>query len=263
MSAPTIASVDRLPAVTLDDLVEEAELLARVDRKYVVARRDLDDMLDHLPRETRVLEIDGRREFGYLSTYLDTPDLQSYLGSGRSRRGRWKVRGRRYLDTGGSWLEVKTAGARGRTLKHRVAHPDPGDAGLTVEGAALVAALVGTGVVPDLHPVLATSYQRTTLLLPGASARVTIDTELGWTSLVHGRDLDRPSLAIIETKGGSTPSVVDRSLWRRGHRPVRLSKYGAGMAALDQTLPPLKWHDALVRHLHVHPNPHQNWISRR
>ena len=57
------------------------------------------------------------------------------------------------------------------------------------------------------------------------------------------------AMTIIETKTGSTPSAVDRLFWSRGHRPVRISKYGVGMAALSPALPRLKWHHVLDRHL--------------
>ena len=247
MSALATEPLAELAPVALADLVEEAALLARVDRKYVVPVAALDELLAAVPRGTRVLEIEGRRRFGYASTYLDTPDLHSFHSSGRSQRTRWKVRTRDYLDTGGRWLEVKTRGARGATVKQRV--PLRG-AGLTEDAASLVDSAVGAGTARALRPVLSTSYGRTTLLLPGASARATIDTDLTWTSPAGG-SLRLAGLAIVETKTGATPSVVDRLLWQRGFRPVRLSKYGVGLAALDPTLQRRKWHDVLARHLHL------------
>lgn len=246
--------VEDLPPIGLAELVERASLLQRVDRKYVVPRRALPGLLAALPAGTEVLEIDGRREFGYRSVYLDTEDLQSYRLAGQRRRRRWKVRTRRYLDTGGSWLEVKTRAAREATSKVRIAHPEL-HSSLSRVGASFVARTLTEaqvhGVDPQtLHPVLATAYDRSTLLLPGAvPARVTIDTSLGWTSLGRpGTDLDRPSLAIVETKTGSTPSAFDRALWTHGHRPVRISKYGVGVAALCE-VPRLKWHRVLAREL--------------
>lgn len=241
--------VDRLPAVGLPDLVAEAELLTRVDRKYVLDLDDLDAVLAKLPAGTRVLEMDGRRDFGYRSTYLDTPQLGSFLSSGRSHRGRWKVRGRSYLDTGGHWLEVKTAGARNRTVKQRATLTQPVEDGLPADALELVAEVIGPDRAHALRPALVTTYRRTTLLLPGTGARVTLDVDLGWASCRTGGTLRRDRLAVVETKTGSTPSAVDRTLWSLGHRPVRISKYGAGMAALHPELPRLKWHRALERHL--------------
>lgn len=202
-----------------------------------------------------MLEIAGRRSFGYRSTYLDTPERDSYLLAGRRRRRRFKVRTRAYLDTGGCWLEVKTRSGRDLTVKERIEHPDAEGVGLTEEGLRFVDARIALPA-SSLAPVLVTAYSRTTLFLPDSCSRVTIDTDLGWTSLTgHRRDLDRPGLAIVETKTGSTPSGFDRLLWSRGHRPVGISKYGAGLAALHPELPRLKWHHTLTTDLHVPRSP--------
>jgi hypothetical protein len=254
MTALAVEGIAELEPIGLDELVERAELLTRVDRKYVVSLREARELMAAVPADTRVLEIERRRAFGYRSAYLDTPGLHSYLGAGRSHRRRWKVRTRTYLDAGpdatSTWLEVKTRGGRDQTLKQRIAHPDAElHRGLTGEGRAFVGAVVGDWHAATLRPVLATAYQRSTLFLPSSASRVTLDVDLGWSSLRAVRDLDRPALAIVETKTGSTPSAVDRLFWSRGHRPVRISKYGVGMAALSPTLPRLKWHHVLDRHL--------------
>lgn len=252
MSAVATEQLEALAPIGLEELVERAALLARVDRKYVLPLGDAEKVLDLVPGSTRILEIEGRRDFGYRSTYLDTPDHTSYLVAGRAHRRRWKVRTRSYLDTGGSWLEVKTRAARDQNLKQRIEHPDAEIVdGLTHQGESFVADIIGADVASALRPTLATSYRRSTLYLPASDSRVTVDVDLGWTSLPQGRDLDRPSLSIIETKSGATPSAVDRLLWRLGHRPVRISKYGVGMAALHPTLPRLKWHHTLDHHLGV------------
>ena len=54
-----------------------------------------------------------------------------------------------------------------------------------------------------------------------------------------------PGSVIIETKGGATASAIDRALWYSGVRPSCVSKYGAGLAALGEDLPELKWRRAL------------------
>jgi len=234
-------------------------LLTRVDRKYVVPRATLAALVASVPTSTRVLEIAGARAFGYRSTYLDTGDLDSYFRAGRRRRRRFKVRTRAYLDTGTCWLEVKTRAGRGVTVKQRVAHPDAELAGLTADGREFVdqelAARRIRGVsAAAMRPVLVTAYQRTTLFLPESASRATVDVDLGWTALGRPghRDLDRPALAVVETKTGSTPSALDRLLWAHGARPVRISTYGVGMAALHTDLPDLKWHRVLRRDLDIH-----------
>ncbi|NKY40828.1 VTC domain-containing protein [Cellulomonas septica] len=108
----TVDTLRRLAPVTLDELLTDAALQTRVDRKYVLPVTALDALLDGLDPATRVLEIDGRRASAYRSVYFDTPALTSYLGAARRRRGRFKVRTRTYVDDGACWVEVKTRGPR-------------------------------------------------------------------------------------------------------------------------------------------------------
>jgi hypothetical protein len=250
MTAVKEQDVEAMIPISLQELVESAELLTRVDRKYVIPVRELRPLMGCLQHSARILDISGLREFGYRSTYYDTPHRDSFLTSGRSRRRRWKVRTRTYLDSGRSWLEVKTRQSRDQTVKQRTeyVHADE-DATLSAEGTGFVTELLGADIADALEPVLVTGYRRTTLYLPASHSRVTIDVDLGWTSLTGRGDLNRPSIAILETKTGSTPSEVDRLMWSRGHRPARISKYGVGMAALDPALPRLKWNRSLQRHL--------------
>lgn len=249
MSTLATTALDLLAPIGLDALVAEAGLLARVDRKYVLPVSEADALMTLVPASTRVLDIAGQRAFGYRSTYFDTADHDSFFTSGRRRRGRWKVRSRTYVASGDTWLEVKTLGQRGLTVKQRIPHPETDL--LTMEGKQFVAGVVPALTEAPLRPVLTTGYRRTTLFLPTSASRVTIDVDLGWTSTRTHRDLDRPHLAIVETKTGSTPSSVDRLLWSRGHRPVAISKFGVGMAALHPELPRLKWHHAMQRHLNL------------
>lgn len=104
--------------IGLDELNSAAALQTRVDRKYVVTHDEVRRVLAGLPAGTQVLDIDGRRNFGYLSVYFDTPELDSYLMAAHRRRVRFKVRHRRYLDTGSQWLEVKIR-RNAQTAKHR------------------------------------------------------------------------------------------------------------------------------------------------
>jgi len=252
MSATAVSAVAHLDLdpIDLDELVRQAELLTRVDRKYVLPVDSARALLQVVPDGTRILEINGRRDFGYRSTYLDTPDRTSYLDAGRSRRRRWKVRTRSYLETGTSWLEVKTRVARDQSQKQRVEHAAVSSSSpLTLEGVDFVASALDLATALTLRPVLTTSYRRATLYLPSTGSRVTVDVDLAWESMRDQRVLERPGLAVIETKTGATPSDMDRLLWAHGHRPVRMSKYGLGMAALQPDLPPLKWYRPLNRYL--------------
>lgn len=238
-----------LPAVGLGELQGTAALLTRVDRKYVLGLDALPDLLGALPPGTRRLVIGGRDAFGYESVYFDTPDLDAFRRAAGRRRRRYKVRTRTYRDTGGCWLEVKTRGPRGTTVKQRREH-DPAAPDAVGDGIAFVrAALRGQGVPAgdlDLRPTLTTRYRRRTLLLPDG-ARVTVDTGLEWRGAAGTAAV--PAHAVVETKSVAGASAADRALWALGHRPARISKYATGLVVLDPTLADRPWRRTLRRTL--------------
>ena len=293
MTRTTAGSVStkHLTTTTLAELNSAAGLLTRVDRKYLVPLKSAQDLVDGLAPHAQVLAIDERRRFSYASTYFDTPELDAFMLTARKRRRRFKVRTRTYLDSGLCFLEVKTCGARGTTVKRRMGYHADDASRLTGPGRAFVTAcLASTGVTGSaaahevaavLRPVLATTYQRTTLHLPRAEARATIDTALTWQRLgpapftgasaatspgtPTGPQALRPShlaeaindgepvavadIAVVETKNPATPSPADRTLWDAGYRPARISKYATGMALLYANLPTNRWHRTIKRDL--------------
>ena len=291
-AASAALSTEHLAATTLAELNSAAGLLTRVDRKYLVPASCAQELVDGLAPHARVLTIDGRRRFSYASTYFDTPALEAFMLTARKRRRRFKVRTRTYLDSGLCFLEVKTRGARGTTVKRRMSYHADDASRLTGPGRAFVAAcLASTGVTGSaaahevaaaLRPVLATTYERTTLHLPRAEARATIDTALTWQRLgptisagwsagtvvagaVASPSALRPAglaaainagepvavadIAVVETKNPATPSPADRTLWDAGYRPARISKYATGMALLHPELPANRWYRTLTHEL--------------
>ena len=288
MTRTTAGSVStkHLTTTTLAELNSAAGLLTRVDRKYLVPLKSAQGLVDGLAPHAQVLAIDERRRFSYASTYFDTPELDAFMLTARKRRRRFKVRTRTYLDSGLCFLEVKTCGARGTTVKRRMGYHADDASRLTGPGRAFVTAcLASTGVTGSaaahevaavLRPVLATTYQRTTLHLPRAEARATIDTALTWRRLTPGvrtrtagvagtPQALRPAhltaaiddgepvavadIAVVETKNPATPSPADRVLWDAGHRPTRISKYATGMALLHPELPANRWYRTLTHEL--------------
>ncbi|MFI9644060.1 polyphosphate polymerase domain-containing protein [Micromonospora sp. NPDC051925] len=245
---PTTALGDLAP-IGLAELTERAALQTRFDRKYLLPLAEIPHLITGLDRTDQVLEIDGMRAFRYESIYFDTPDLVSFRLTARRRRRRFKIRTRTYLDSGLCWLEVKTEGTRGGTVKERLPYR-PDDSSTLTPGRSFidgVLATVNTGPALAFAPTLTTRYLRSTLYLPATGSRATIDVALHWEDS-RGRRLALPELAIIETKTGSTASHVDRLLWSRGHRPVSISKYATGLAALDPELPATRWRRTLRRH---------------
>lgn len=283
-----------LATIDLAHLDAVAARLLRVDRKYLLTPREAQRLVDHLARDVRVLEHEGRTAFRYASLYFDTAPAgvgESYRAAATGRRRRVKVRTRGYLDTRRAWLEVKAPTGRDESEKRRIelswdavapglgvpGHSLPGhdDLGLTggPDGAADPTALPGgtaardqlgaalgaegSQVLPEeLRGVLRTSYTRTTLALPREGARVTVDSGLTWTDPVTSRELSTP-VVVVETKSGQSPGRADKHLWRLGHRPARISKYAVGLSlmGLDQhAAADNRWHRTL-RTLHEAGQP--------
>lgn len=250
------ALTERLRPIGLAELNEHAELQGRVDRKYLVDARVLEELGEWIDDESRVLEVAGSREARYQSVYFDTPDLLSFHQAARGHRRRFKLRTRAYCDSNLAFLEAKTKGSRGFTAKERIPH-DFGKLSSLTDGdrnyAGTVLRSVGESAERSLElaAVLETSYRRATILIPArddrdAASRLTVDTELRWQLCRLSPDAARselhlPDLAIIETKSALRPSPTDRALWRHGIRPDSLSKYATGLAALQPSLPANRW----------------------
>lgn len=247
-----LSQVEGLAALTpigLPELLALPDLQTRVDRKYLVPA-DLASALvaAHSAHSARtassaVLEVDGLRALRYESTYLDTEDLACFHAAAHGRRRRFKARTRTYLDTGVCLLEVKIVGGRGETVKRRVPYPVEGRAWLSDAGRAVLAGWLD-GALPELVPTLTTAYRRTTLVDRATGARITLDAGVrAWTP--DGRTAPVCAGVVVETKAPTAAATpTDRWLWARARRPVALSKYCVGLAALTPGLPTNKWHRA-------------------
>ncbi|WFE24174.1 polyphosphate polymerase domain-containing protein [Solwaraspora sp. WMMD937] len=253
------AALGEMAPIDLAELIERAALQTRVDRKYVVPLTALPSLLSQLPAGTRVLDIDADRSFRYESIYFDTPWLASYHCAAYRRRRRFKVRTRTYLDSGDCWLEVKINGARDSITKHRLRYLSQ-DRSTVGPGREFVDEVLSREAIPadgDFAPTLVTSYRRSTLLLPATTSqrfsRVTIDTELRWRC--GSASLTLPQVAVVETKSSAAAAAADRLLWRGGIRPMRISKYATGLAALRPDLPDGPWRRTLRRHFCGIPAP--------
>jgi hypothetical protein len=252
MIADVTGRLQHMQPISLEELNEVAALQTRVDRKYLIPVAELGGVLADLGADCRVLDFDGARDSLYESVYFDTPDLASYHAAARKRRRRFKIRTRAYLDTGACFLEVKTAGGRSMTVKDRIEYQLDQRDTITEEGREYVDETMALTGVADLRnvplsPTLVTVYRRSTLYVPSSGARATIDLGLELRR-DEARRMALPELAVVESKSAGGPTLVDRLLWRHGHRPAAISKYCIGLAALQPELPSNRWTRVLKRH---------------
>jgi hypothetical protein len=246
--AAAAAGVD---PISLDELMALAELQTRVDRKYFVPAGLFRQLIGELTHELQVLDIGGRRTFGYKSVYFDTPHLTTYRAHLQRRRQRFKARTRTYTDTGLCMFEIKLTGARGQTVKQRVPHPVEFNAELTAAAMTHLHTTLGRayqqGLPPGMRPTLATTYQRTSFVARTGDYRLTCDVGLVCLNARH-EVRDTGTHVLVESKSSGPGSAPDRILRELGVRPASVSKYCVGVAALHPELPSNPWHQTLQRY---------------
>jgi len=240
--------------IGLADLVDSAELLTRVDRKYFVPAETFRVLIAELG-SLRVLEIDGQRTFDYESVYFDTPDLLTYRAHLQRRRRRFKARTRTYVDSGLCMFEVKTVGFRGSTVKDRIKHAIDDRAVLTDEAHDFLArtlfAAYGRPVPPGLEPMLINLYRRTTFAALDEGSRLTCDVALSCHA-PQASVTDSGTHVLVESKSANGMSRADQMLLHLGVRPASISKYGLGIAALHPEVPNNPWR-AILKHYFDEP----------
>lgn len=242
-------AVHRLEPIGLDEVIREAALQTRVDRKFLLTGAQFTALTDTLGSRFRILEIEGLRTFRYESVYFDTPDFDQFRAHRQGRRRRYKVRSRTYLDTGLSMFEVKTKDRRGATVKHRLPQMPQEGGLLTSRAQAFLAEVLASEYglrAPNLLPVLDSSYVRGTFVNPEDGERLTCDVDLVYAN--DRKQLRGPDLVVVETKSANGRGAADRALAGLGIRPVSMSKYCIGMALLHPELPANRWSRLLRRH---------------
>lgn len=239
----TIARADQwleqgFDPIGLATLNARAEMLERLDNKYVVRRAILESAAAGLARHFDVLEISGRRAFTYETCYFDNQDRRSYFDYHQGRRRRVKVRIRNYLDAALCFVEVKLKDKRGVTVKKRLGYAPEKFGGLDEEALTFVHRAYydqyGARFPYELQRVIDMRYVRMTLVAKEGGERMTIDSCLRFydMSAYHAVDDDR---FILETKSARGNGIADRLLRGLHQHPTRqCSKYCAAVALLGR-----------------------------
>ncbi len=239
----TIARADQWPErdfdpISLAALNSRAEMLERLDNKYVVDAAVLSAAASVLIRHFDILEIDGRRAFTYETCYFDNSDRQSYFDHHQGRRRRVKVRIRKYSDAGLCFVEVKLKDKRGVTVKKRLPY-DPAKFGTLDETALTHVHRVyyeqyGRVFPYELLRALDMRYVRMTLVAKAGGERMTIDSRLRFYDRGSFYAVDDDHL-ILETKSAHGNGLADRLLRAAHQHPTRhCSKYCAAAALLNK-----------------------------
>jgi hypothetical protein len=226
-----LKALNHFDGLTLADL-DRVSLQNRMDTKFVFADSLLPEVLDKLRiAGYKTLSIDGVRSFRYSSVYFDTDDFSLYGRHAAGKLNRYKVRRRNYIDTGGSFFEIKFKNNRGRTIKSRVCL----DSANGMDNASSLLAEKTPYDFTSLHEQIVVDYTRITLSGPDFKERLTIDADLAYA--MGDRKWQVEGLVIAELKQNRAASSVFSKLMKEYQiRPSSLSKYCLGIAALAENV---------------------------
>ncbi len=228
--------------ISLKELYE-CRLLNRIDTKYICSIRRLPQILIQANKEFRIQATNNARVFGYESLYFDTPDLKTYFDHHRGKRIRYKIRFRKYLDTGDTFLEVKKKKNYIRTIKRRKQF----DFSKSIEKeheAFINNQILMPGI--DLKPNIWTLFNRITLASNDQLERITIDTDIRFRNELN--EVGLPGLAIIEVKRNKTGGISPFTQILRNTliRPYGISKYVMGNILLTPQLKHNRFHKKIT-----------------
>lgn len=212
----------------LQDL-DNASLMDRVDKKFVIPRSFLSSLLDFSRAYYSVLEVSGTRISEYRNSYYDTLDYQYYREHHNQRVNRYKVRHRTYVESDASYFEVKFKDNRGRTRKTRLLMRDstlPSD-----RCAMYFSAKCGCYSKSDIQSVQISSYRRISLANEAAAERLTIDANLRHLDINTGVGSCFDSWIVVEVKQNSLNRHSAFYQWAKEFalRPCSFSKYCMGI----------------------------------
>jgi hypothetical protein len=207
--------------------MNHVSLMNRVERKFIFPVKLIPEILDNLKFDYMALDIERSRSFRYHTTYLDTKEMFFLNQQVNGKLNRFKIRYRVYEDSGLSFLEIKKRTNRNSTLKWRIKNDltcvDPDENGVEFIDSCL-------NYYPEgLRPVLINRFSRSTLVGISSGERLTIDYNIGFTS-IEGKTVELPFLAIAEVKKEriSTQTPVNITMKKFGVKPCGFSKYSIG-----------------------------------
>ena len=225
-------------SISLDELNNKAEMLSRIDNKYIIRGDRLQQVIAEVADQFDILDIDDCRAFTYDTRYFDDPERSAYYEHHQGLRKGFKVRVRSYADAALCFLEVKVKGTRGMTVKHRLPYDPAQREALSGEAFDFIRSTYSEQYDKpfdyDLKRALDLRYKRITLVAKAGGERMTIDTALQFWSGDKTVKLSS-DLFIVETKSALGRGIADLSFRKVHERPTpRCSKYCVGMAALGE-----------------------------
>jgi hypothetical protein len=226
--------LNKLVPISLAEIDDsKVGLMHRVDTKYLLNTEELSLILESLPSDYKILEVENARISRYETLYFDTEDKQFYLAHHNKRANRFKVRVRWYVENNLFFLEVKEKTNKKITLKKRIQLP------FFAEDLAQLKGTIPADLLPleeiRLKAQLKTIFRRITLVNPVLKERVTIDLDLHLKNSETENEMSCDDLVIVELKrdkeNANNSPIIE--LMKTLHiKEAGFSKYSVGTALI-------------------------------
>jgi hypothetical protein len=214
--------------ITLQEM-DNVKLMDRRDTKYAFRQDELCVFLSQLRDSYRILEVDNHRLINYESLYFDTNNFELYNHHHCGRFNRYKIRYRKYVQSGLSFFEIKFKSNKGRTIKKRIRQNDIYE---VIDNEAKIFFEKHCTINPQsLEAKMYIGFNRITLVNRNSPERVTIDLNLTFKNGSQKKEVQ--NLVIAEVKQDKSSRSEFIRLMKHFHiREGTISKYCLGISHL-------------------------------
>lgn len=217
--------------IALEEM-QDVLLLDRIDTKYVISQDQLVGYLEALAGHYKILVVNGQLMHPYETLYFDTPGYSLFKMHNKGMQNRYKLRFRKYLNSGQAFFEIKTKTSTHRTVKKRLAVEniveklnDPLNKFISDHTS---------GGFRKYVAVLRVNFDRITLVNKLGNERLTIDTGISYSDNHHGgKNIE--NMVVIEVKQENKCFSPFQELLEKNDQPEQfLSKYCLGVDCMKK-----------------------------
>ena len=202
--------------------MDEVKLMNRTDTKFAFEVSKLSKLLERMLPFYRVLSIDGSLVHDYKSLYFDTHERKFYLDHHNGRVNRNKIRFRKYVGSGLTFLEIKLKNNKGKTIKKRTKVKNI-TREITKKQQEYINKIIGEDI--DIQAKQWINFSRVTFVHKTQKERLTMDIDLTFNNENAAGDLRNIAIAEVKQERMSRNSDFMRIAKELHILPIRISKY--------------------------------------
>lgn len=221
---------DSFDMITLKEM-DKVKMMNRMDTKYWFSQDSLQHILNLTSSHYYLLQIQGENLMSYSTTYFDTLDNRLYGEHHNGKLNRYKIRKRKYINSGIGFLEIKFKNNKGKTNKKRIP-VDVNKSDLNNEEINFIESITPYNG-NELNTSLTNEFKRLTLVNKNFMERCTIDLNLSYRH--NDKKIELNNLVIVEIKSDGKPGLSPLVMALRDNRikAAGFSKYCVGRTITD------------------------------